>query len=182
MKKLLAFSGSSSSKSINQQLVIHVTSFVKNNKVTVIDLRDYPLPLFSIDIEENEGIPENAKKLKQLFDKHDGFIIALPEHNTSMTAFFKNMIDWLSRVKVSVFENKPILLLSTSPGPGGGRSVLAQAEPVLSGYLAGKIIGKYGLAKFYDNVEMNGGIIQIKDEEARNNIKGLIEKLENELQ
>ena len=92
MKKLLAFSGSSSSKSINQQLVIHVTSFVKNNKVTVIDLRDYPLPLFSIDIEENEGIPENAKKLKQLFDKHDGFIIALPEHNTSMTAFFKNMI------------------------------------------------------------------------------------------
>ena len=182
MKKLLAFSGSSSSKSINQQLVKHVTSFVKNNKVTVIDLRDYPLPLFSIDIEENEGIPENAKKLKQLFDKHDGFIIALPEHNTSMTAFFKNMIDWLSRVKVSVFENKPILLLSTSPGPGGGRSVLAQAEPVLSGYLAGKVIGKYGLAKFYDNVEMNGGIIQIKDEEARNNIKGLIEKLENELQ
>ena len=56
MKKLLAFSGSNSSKSINQQLVKHVTSFVKNNKVTVIDLRDYPLPLFSIDIEENEGI------------------------------------------------------------------------------------------------------------------------------
>ncbi|MCH8318065.1 MAG: NAD(P)H-dependent oxidoreductase [Bacteroidetes bacterium] len=181
MKKILAFSGSSSSKSINQQLVKHVASFVKDNKVTEIDLRDYPLPLFSIDIEEKEGIPQNAHKLKELFDAHDGFIIALPEHNTSMTAFFKNTIDWLSRIKVSFFEHKPIVLLSTSPGPGGGRSVLAQAEPVLSGYLAGKVIGKSGLAKFYDNVEMNGSIIQIKDEEVRNTIKGLIKQLENEL-
>jgi len=181
MKKVLAFSGSSSSKSINQQLVKHVASFVKNNEVTEINLRDFPLPLFSIDIEENEGIPHNAHKLKELFDRHDAFIIALPEHNTSMTAFFKNTIDWLSRIQVSFFDHKPILLLSTSPGPGGGRSVLAQAEPVLSGYLTGKVIGKFGLAKFYDNVEMNGSIIQIKDEKARNNIKELIQKLENEL-
>ena len=152
MKKILTFSGSNSSKSINQALVKHVTSFVKNNKVTEIDLRDYPLPLYSLDIEENEGIPENARKLKQLFDKHDAFIISLPEHNTSMTAFFKNTIDWLSRIQMSLFNNKPILLLSASPGPGGGRSVLAQAETVLSGYLAGKVIGKLGLAKFYDSV------------------------------
>lgn len=181
MKNILAFSGSNSSKSINRQLVSHVKDFVKNNNVTEIDLRDYPLPLFSVDIENEKGIPENAINLQKLIDAHDAFIIGLPEHNSSMTAFLKNTIDWLSRIKRGTFEHKPILLVSASPGPGGGRSVLAQTETMLSGFLAGNVIGKFGFGRFYDNVEMNDSIIRIKDGEAKNNLEVLIQKLENEL-
>tara|TARA_B100000809_G_C15029766_1_gene491517 strand:+ start:566 stop:952 length:387 start_codon:yes stop_codon:yes gene_type:complete len=111
MKKIIAFSGSNSSKSINQKLAVYAASLVKNCEVTVIDLRDFELPLYSIDFEETQGIPENAQKLKTIFDAHDGFIISLPENNSSFSVFFKNAIDWVSRIHMSFFDNKPITYL-----------------------------------------------------------------------
>jgi chromate reductase len=182
MKKIIAFGGSNSSKSINQHLAVHAASLVKSALVTVIDLNDYELPLYNIDIEENDGIPENAKKLKALFDSQDGFIIALPEHNSSFSVFFKNTIDWISRVHMSFFDNKPITLLATSPGPGGGRSVLAHAEKVLGGYLAGKVISTTPFPSYYQNSELTSeGKLTITDDSIASQVQEAAEALELKL-
>ncbi len=182
MKKILVFSGSNSSKSINTKIAEYAARLVAHHQVKVIDLRDYPLPIYSRDIEKNEGIPANVLALKALFDEHDGFIIALPEHNNSFSAFFKNTIDWISREHVSFFEHKPIALLAASPGPGGGRSVLAHAQKVLSGYLAGKVVGTVSVARFHQNTESReaGGII-VKDEATDEAIMALVQGLERDL-
>lgn len=182
MKKILAFSGSNSSKSMNTKLARYAGSLAIKNSITEIDLRDYPLPIYSHDIEENDGIPDNARALKALFERHDGFIIALPENNNSFSAFFKNAIDWISRVHMSFFDHKPIALFATSPGPGGGRSVLAHAEKVLSGYMAGKVIGAVPVPQFFHNTETRtNGVIVVKDENIDAAIKELVLRLEKEL-
>ena len=182
MNKIIAFSGSNSKESINQKLVKYASGFVTEASVSVVNLRDYELPLYGIDLENEEGIPENALKLKKLFDENDGFIIALPEHNTSITAFFKNTIDWLSRIHMSFFEHKPIVLLATSPGPGGGRNALAHGEKILSGYMSGKVIGTQFVPQFHQttSVNANGEIIVI-DEEIAENIEQLVKKLEGSM-
>lgn len=179
MKKILIFSGSNSSQSINTKLAGYIQSQVAAEKISGIDLRDYPLPIYAHDIENGEGVPENAQKLKAVFDAHDAFIITLPEHNTSLSAFFKNTIDWLSRVEMGFFADKPILLFGTSPGPGGARNVLAHAEKVLSGYLRGKVIGALGLPKFHKSIEKNeDNSIAVTDEAFNDGMKTLLEKLQ----
>ena len=165
MKKILTFSGSNSSKSINQALVTYAGNLVKSNEVTLINLRDYDMPLFSLDLEEELGKHENAIKLRELFEAHDGFIISLPEHNSSMSAFFKNTIDWISRTGRGPFGGKPILLLSASPGPGAGKRVLEAVEPMLAGFLAGNVVAKFGLGTFHDSVRNTESGIEIIDEE-----------------
>jgi len=75
MKKVLVFAGSNSSTSINQMLVTYASTLLKNTEATVIELKDYPAPVFSEDIEKNEGHPETLKALNELFKSHDGFII-----------------------------------------------------------------------------------------------------------
>ncbi|ABM03831.1 NADPH-dependent FMN reductase [Psychromonas ingrahamii 37] len=153
MKKILAFSGSNNSQSINQNLINITASKVKHNDVTVIDLKDFPLPIYSIDIE-TQGIPEEAKRLKKIMFGHDALIIASPEHNGSMPAFLKNTIDWLSRLAKpgqSFFgeTKKPVLLLSTSPGAtGGATNIKTMAE--LMPWWGGDVKGTYSLGSYYE--------------------------------
>ena len=101
MKKILAFSGSNSSKSINQQLVHYAASLQEG--IDVIDLRDYDAPIYGQDLEEAEGIPANIQKLYDLFIQYESVIIASPEHNGLPPAFLKNTLDWLSRTKGEKF-------------------------------------------------------------------------------
>ncbi|MDQ3393134.1 MAG: NAD(P)H-dependent oxidoreductase [Bacteroidota bacterium] len=181
MKKILAFSGSNSSRSINQKLLEWVIKLIKNQEVNTINLNDFPLPIFDIDLEESQGIPQKAYDLKEIFDRHEGFILAVPEHNSSMPSFFKNIIDWLSRIEKGFFREKPILLISTSPGPSGGRNVLPEVEKVVSGYLAGKVIGRLGFPKFFRIFQNHDEEVHLKDENLELEIKSLINKLENSL-
>jgi chromate reductase, NAD(P)H dehydrogenase (quinone) len=95
MKKVLVFAGSNSRTSINQMLVTYASTLLKNTEATVIELKDYPAPVFSEDIEKNEGHPETLKALNELFKSHDGFIISLPEYNSSVSPVFKNTVDWI---------------------------------------------------------------------------------------
>lgn len=182
MKRILAFSGSNSSKSINQALVTYASSLLEKSEVTLIDLRDYEMPLFSLDLEEEIGKHENAVKLRELFEAHDGFLISLPEHNSSMSAFFKNMIDWVSRTGKGPFGGKPVLLLSASPGPGAGGRVLQAVEAMLGGFLAGNVVGSFGLGKFHDSVEKNENGIELKDEEDQARLNEAIDIFETALE
>jgi len=181
MKKVLVFGGSNSSESVNQSLARIAGNLLEHTEMNEIHLTDYPLPIYGIDHEKSKGIPEEAVQLKSVFDAHDAFIISVPEHNISVPAFFKNSIDWLSRIHMSFFEHKPILLLSTSPGKGGGRSSLSHAEAILSNYLAGRIVGKFSLPRFYQSVEIGqDGSTRLKAEYLEL-LKVEVAALENEL-
>ena len=152
MKKILAFAGSNSSTSINQQLLDNVLSRIQGHEIKEIKLTEYPLPIFSVDIEENEGLPINATIIKNLIRESDALVIAVNEHNGGPSAFFKNIIDWVSRVNRNFLEGKKILLISTSPGKRGAKSSLEYARNIF-GRFGGDVIESFSLPSFKDNFE-----------------------------
>ena len=101
MLKILAFAGSSRKESFNKKLLKIAVLGVQEQGgyVTLIDLADYPMPIFNQDLEQEKGIPENARKLKQLMVEHNAFIIASPEYNSTFSPLLKNVIDWASRAE-----------------------------------------------------------------------------------
>jgi NAD(P)H-dependent FMN reductase len=177
MTKILAFSGSSSSTSINQQLVSHAASLIDGAAVTLIDIRDFPLPVHSVDLEEGP-FPDNAQKLKALFAEHDGFLISSPEYNGSMPAIFKNMIDWLSRMEGKIFEDKPVLILSTSPGRNGGATNLANLVKLLPWWGA-DLVGSLAVGGFNDVFDKTGG--RLSDTKLAGELEALVAKLETQV-
>ncbi len=150
MKKVLAFAGSTSSTSMNKQLVSYTANQLKKVDSNVIDLNDFKVPVFSEDLEKEIAYPEGATKFNELLDNHDGFIISLAEHNGSYAAAFKNLFDWVSRKDREVFRNKPVLLMATSPGARGGATVLASALGTFP-HMGANITGSLSFPKFYDN-------------------------------
>ncbi|MBQ4821114.1 NADPH-dependent FMN reductase [Aquimarina sp. MMG016] len=149
MKNILAFAGSNSSTSINQKLVEFVASEIKIHNTTVIELTNYPIPMYSED-EEKKGFPEMVSKLKEEIAKSDALIISVNEHNGSLGAFFKNIIDWLSRLDRNFLEGKKILLMSTSPGKRGGLGSLDFAKSIFPRFGA-EIVESFSFPSFYDN-------------------------------
>ncbi|WP_299109519.1 NADPH-dependent FMN reductase [uncultured Winogradskyella sp.] len=150
MKNIIAFAGSNSKKSINKQLASYAASLVDNAKTEVLDLNDYNLPQYSVDFEQENGFPENAKRFVEAIRNADGIIISLAEHNGAYTSVFKNLFDWMSRVEQKTFQNKPMLLMATSPGVRGGASVLAIAKDRFPRHDA-DIVGEFSLPSFFEN-------------------------------
>lgn len=150
--KLLAFAASSSSKSINKQLATYAASLVPNATVEILDINDYEMPLFSQDKEELLGQPEAAKSFFAKLGQADAIIISFAEHNGSYTAAYKNLFDWTSRIDQKLFQNKPMVLLATSPGPGGAQTVLTAATGSAP-YFAGDVKGSVSIPSFFDNFD-----------------------------
>ena len=173
MKKILAFAGSTSSTSINKQLATFAAENLENTSFDIIDLRDFTLPIYSED-EEKNGFPEDAKKFSSLLDNYDGFILSLAEHNGSYAAAFKNIFDWGSRVEATVFRDKPLLLMATSPGARGGQSVLETGTERFSRMGAKELIS-FSFPSFYDNFK-EGKII---NDQLLNALKEQVSKFEN---
>ena len=121
MKNVLLFAASNNPESINGKLINYTAGLFKKHKTNVLRLHDYPLPVYSPVTESQEGIPKNAKLFQDQILRHDAFVISVAEHNRSVTAAFKNTLDWLSRTDKdysNLFSGKAILLISTSPSPG----------------------------------------------------------------
>ena len=173
MKKILAFAGSTSSTSINKKLATFAAENLKNTAFDVIDLRDFTLPIYSSDEEQN-GIPEDAQKFSDLLDNYDGFILSLAEHNGSYAAAFKNIFDWSSRIEVKVFRDKPLLLMATSPGGMGGKFVLAAGAQIFPRQGAKEVIS-FSLPNFYDYFK-DGTIV---NEELSASLKERVREFEN---
>ncbi|NGX58694.1 MAG: Chromate reductase, partial [Chlamydiae bacterium] len=96
--KILAFAGSAREDSFNKKLIrVAAKSIEDKAEVTLIDIRDYPIPLYNGDLEAAEGLPKNAQILKKMFIESDGFLISSPEYNSSVSGVLKNLIDWVSR-------------------------------------------------------------------------------------
>ncbi len=147
--KIIAFAASNSKHSINRQLISHATQALEAD-VEILDLNDYQLPMFSVDLEEELGAsPEAAKAFFQKLGEADALLVSFAEHNGSYTAAYKNLFDWVSRIDMKVFQNKPMVLLATSPGPGGAKNVLAAAKNSAP-HFAGKVVADLSVPSFYE--------------------------------
>ena len=173
MKKVITIAGSNSQKSINNRLIRYTNSLIENAEVISIDLNDYILPIYGVDYEAKKGIPTAAKNLHDLLSTADGFIISLAEHNGSYSAVFKNTIDWLSRINMKIWGEKPMLLMATSPGGRGGATVLQSAHAYFP-FMGAIITDTFSLPSFYDHFS-NG---EITDEDLKIDIQTKLNKFQ----
>jgi len=151
--KVLAFAASNSKNSINKQLATYTANLIEGAEVEVLDINDYEMPIFSEDREKKLGHPEQAQAFYKKLGEADAIIISFAEHNGSYTAAYKNLFDWTSRIDMKVFQNKPMLMLATSPGPGGAGSVLAAASGSAP-YFAADVKASISIPSFYDNFDV----------------------------
>jgi chromate reductase len=162
--KILAFGASNSKESINKVLAQYAASQFENASTEILDLNDFETPIFSVDREKHDGIPTLALRFAEEIDASDLLIMSLAEYNSTYTAAFKNIFDWVSRIKDRKhFGEKPVFLLATAPGPGGGKNVVAafQARAPFSG---ANILESFILPKFKETFDAEKGIV---DEEKK---------------
>lgn len=150
MRNIITIGGSTSKNSINKILAEYTGDLLHNVHLIKLDLNDFDMPLFSVDLEAENGFPEGIIKLNTIIDTADGFVISLAEHNGAYSAAFKNAFDWLSRINSKVWRDKPMLLLSTSPGVRGGASVLEIAKSRFP-FNGGNIVASMSFPSFNDN-------------------------------
>jgi NAD(P)H-dependent FMN reductase len=138
MEKILAFAGSTRRDSFNKKLIRVAAEAAREagGDVTLIDLADFPLPLYDGDLEAESGQPENSQRLYELFKSHQALLLSCPEYNSSISAVLKNVIDWVSRPRpgepeLVAFTGKVAALLSASPGGFGGMRGLVHVRAIL---------------------------------------------------
>ena len=169
MKKIIAFAGSNSIKSVNKQLATYASSLVNGVETKILDLNDFSLPVYGIDTETENGIPENATHFLNEIKNSDGIIVSLAEHNGNFSSAFKNLYDWMSRLEQKLWNNKPMLVMATSPGGRGGASVLGIAKAGFP-HMGGNVVADFSLPKFYDNFKDG----EISDENLNKQLKEAI--------
>ncbi|MEM7381680.1 MAG: NAD(P)H-dependent oxidoreductase [Bacteroidota bacterium] len=153
MKKVLAFGASNSRTSINKTLAVYAAKLIDGVEVFVADLNDYNLPLYSPDLQQEQGFPEDLILFDTMLDSVDGIVMSMAEYNGNYTTAFKNLFDWLSRIDMkTVWKNKPILLLGTSPGSRGAIGVLSITKEGLP-FFGGRLIADFSLPLFYQNFQ-----------------------------
>ena len=172
--KIIAFGASSSKKSINKTLATYVASLVKGAKVEVLDLNDYELPIYSQDKELELGIPTAVKTFLQKINEADAIIVSFAEHNGSYSSAYKNIFDWASRTSKKVYENKKMIILSTSPGPGGAKAVFSAAVTSMP-FFGAIVVGSMSVPSFFENFDMERSVL--KNSELERNIVEIINKL-----
>ncbi len=180
--KILAFAGSTRKDSFNKKLVRIAVAGAKQAgaEVALIDLADYPLPLYDGDLEEREGLPEKAKELKKIFIEHDGFLISSPEYNSSISGVLKNTIDWVSRpepsdtVNLAAFRGKSAALMSASPGGLGGLRGLVHLRALLNNIFVLVIPEQVSISQASEAFDANGLLL---DTSKLSQVRGLGEKL-----
>lgn len=157
-RKIIAFAASSSSRSINRQLVSYTAGLLADAEVEILDLNDFELPLFSVDREDQLGQPDLAHAFVQKIENCDGVIISFAEHNGCYSVAYKNIFDWASRIKPKVYQDKPMVLLATSPGGRGGKSVLELALSQIPRF-GGQVKASLAVPMFAENFDSDSGTI-----------------------
>lgn len=160
--KIIAFAGSNSQDSINKKLATYAASLFHKAEVEVLDLNDFEMPLFSVDIEKEIGQHPQAKAFLDKIATADILVVSLAENNGNFSVAFKNIFDWCSRINGKVFQDKPMLLMATSPGGRGGASVLEIAKNAFPRF--GAIIKEtFSLPSFHDNFDVEKGKVSNED-------------------
>jgi NAD(P)H-dependent FMN reductase len=180
---ILAFAGSTRKDSFNKKLVKIAAEGARGAEVTFLDLRDFPLPLYDGDLEEEKGLPENAIRLKEIMKAHQGLLISAPEHNGSITAVLKNTIDWLSRPMegeklLDAFTGKTAALMSASPGGFGGLRGLVHVRAILGNLGILVLPDQIAVSRAHEAFADDGSL---KDEKLDGSVRNLGEKLTDTL-
>ncbi len=174
MKKILAIGGSNSKDSINRKLANFVASLFENAPIETYDLSQKDIPLFSKQLEDAIEIPTEIRAFAKLMDESDLIVLSLAENNGSFNAGFKNLIDWTSRIPGrKIFNDKPMLLLATSPGARGGSSVLEHAKATFP-FRGAVILNTFSLPSFDQNFDNELGIT---NPELLENIKAIVQEI-----
>src|SRR5688572_790923 len=175
--KILAFAGATRTESWNKKLIKIAAAGAKaaGAEVTLIDLRDFPMPLYDGDLEEKEGIPENGMKLKALFLEHGGLLISSPEYNSSVTGVLKNTIDWVSRTApgekpLAAYAGKVAGLVSASIGGLGGLRGLVHLRSILGNIKVLVVPEQVSVSKAQDAFNPDA---TLKDEKQRAQVEGV---------
>lgn len=135
---VLALAGSTREGSFNKKLALEAAEIAKQMgaSVTYIELKNFPMPYYDEDLEASQGMPEKARELRKLMRQNQIIIIASPEYNCSLSAVLKNALDWASRSEQGgssrdAFKGKLFLMMSTSPGSGGGKRGLVHLKSII---------------------------------------------------
>lgn len=182
--KILAFAGSTRTDSFNKKLVkIAATGAMEGGAdVTVIDLRDFTMPLYDGDLEQQQGLPSNAKKLKDLMLSHQGLLISAPEYNSSISGVLKNTIDWVSRPSageesLACFKGKVAGIMSASPGGLGGLRGLVHVRAILENISVLVIPDQIAVGKAHEVFNADGTLKDKKQEDQVKRIGSSVAKL-----
>ena len=174
--RILALAGSARADSYNHRLVQVAADGARGAgaDVTVLDLKQYPLPIFDEDLERT-GVPENVAKLKQLFLDHDGLLIASPEYNSSITPLLKNVIDWVSRpaegeASLAAYKGKVAALMAASPGGLGGLRGLVHVRSILSSIGVIVLPDQIAVSRAFEAFDDEG---RLKDEKQQARVQDL---------
>lgn len=168
--KILALAGSARQESLNKKLAMLASETVEAAgageaarpvHATWVDLKNFPIPLYDGDYEEQFGLPPAVLKLRRLFETHDALLIASPEYNGFPSPLLKNALDWLSRpyhgeARHAVFRDKPVLLLAAARGDSGGQRGLAQLRVLLGNLKAACFEHEYLLPNAHAALDAHG--------------------------
>ncbi|EKO3568935.1 NADPH-dependent FMN reductase [Vibrio metschnikovii] len=169
--KVIAFGASTSSQSINQALATYAAKQIEGAQVTVLNINDYSVPMFSEDREKELGQAEGAQAFLRDLAQADAFVISFAEHNGHYPAAYKNLFDWTTRIDRELFKGKPAVYLATSPGPSGAQSVLAAAV-ASAPFFGGNVKGSLSVPSFYDNFDLAAG--EVTNSEIAEKIKATV--------
>lgn len=159
MAQIIAFAGSNSSTSINFKLVKYIASLcTSSHQLQLLNMVHYPFPLYSEDLENTQGFSNSLLELSEDIRRSDGLIVGVNEHNGNLSAYSKNLIDWLSRVNRNFLAQKPILLTATSRGKRGAISALEIMEKTLPRFGA-EVKATFSLPSFDENFKEHEGIL-----------------------
>lgn len=179
--KLLAFAGSTRRESFNKKLAAFACEKAREQgaDVTLIDLRDFAMPLYDGDLEDEQGPPESATRLFHLMKEHHGLLLSCPEYNSSITGVLKNTIDWLSRPRegeqpLAAFTGKVAALLSASPGQLGGLRGLVHVRSILSNISVFVVPNQVAVSGAQEAFDESGSI---RDEKMAKRIEGVVSQL-----
>ncbi len=179
--KILAFAGSTREGSFNKRLVRVAANAAREagGEVTLIDLRDFPMPLYDGDLEAGAGLPEQARRLKALFKEHQGLLISSPEYNSGMSAVLKNAIDWVSRAEgdegpLAAYRDKVAALVSAAPGRLGGLRGLIHVRQILSNIGVLVLPQQHALSAAGEAFDENG---ELKDSAQQAAVAGIAARL-----
>jgi NAD(P)H-dependent FMN reductase len=171
--KILAFAGSTRAGSFNKQLVSIAAEGARaaGAEVTLVDLRDLPMPLFDEDLEAKDGMPPGGREFKDLLLAHDGLLISAPEYNSSISAVLKNAIDWASRreegeAPLACFKGKTAVIMSASPGGLGGLRGLVVLRMLLGNIQVNVLPDQKAIAEAHEALTPEGLLADSRQEEA----------------
>ncbi len=165
--KILAFAATTSKHSINKQLIGYAARILEDQPgldvtVETIDLNDYEMPIYSIDRQNEGGVPQAARDFFDRIGQADAVLISFAEHNGFYTAAYKNIFDWASRIDMAVYQNKPTVMLSTSVGPGGGGNALSTAVGSAQ-FFGNDVVASLAIPSFHENFDAATGSITNSD-------------------